>query len=65
MNKPRTSNEFNIYHIENALKKVKKGLIPANNPDLIARFKRLNLENEGMYVDLYSKYVDTVRNIKV
>jgi len=55
--KPRTAEEYNIFHIKNTLKKLRKRRISIKSCGLNHRLMRLKLENEGMYDELYQEYL--------
>lgn len=59
--RPRTSSEFNQFHIEKTLKKLKQGEIRVQDCNLNERFERLKRDNKIWYEDLYPKYVAIVR----
>jgi hypothetical protein len=63
--KPRTSSEWNLFHIEKNLKKLKKRTISLSEADLNKRFDRLRKDNPMMWEDLYPEYVETVRMISL
>lgn len=63
--RPRTSSEWNIFHIEKLLKKLKNKTITLKEAGLNKRFDRLKKDNAWMYLDLYPEYVETVRSISL
>ena len=61
--RPRTSEEYNIFHIERGMRKLKKGEITTKEANLNSRFDKLKEQNIGMYEELYPKYIRIVRNM--
>lgn len=63
MYKPRTANEYNIFHINRLLKSIKKGKISVRDAKLNERFDRLKKSNVGMYEELYPQYINLVKGL--
>ena len=63
MYKAKTSLEYNIFHIERGLKKLKRGLISIKECGLNKRFDKLKTENRMWYDELYPKYIKIVKEL--
>lgn len=60
---PRTSQEYNIFHIERGMRKLKKGEMTTKEASLNRRFDKLKGQNIVMYKELYPEYIEIVRNM--
>ncbi len=60
-----TSSEINLHRIEVGLKKLKKKQATTKELKLNKRFERLKEDNPMMWDEMYPKYIETVRQMKV